>query len=137
MSQIRTRGIPRARGMSAFRSALRWGVLVLVVFAMGPACAQDPARTDTMAKNDNVEKIPPDVKKAIVDNVAGANPSAVFVVNQDGTVISLTDKSPIPVGNNVRFPRKKSEVTWTQNITIFKYDNPSVCIIIGGSQRCY
>lgn len=90
---------------------------------------------EPMDSHPRVEKIPRDLKMAIESKVQGAKPSAVFVVNQDGTVIALTDGPPL--SSNVPFPRPKDQIEWTNSITIFKYKNPAVCLMIGGTQVCF
>jgi hypothetical protein len=113
-------------------------VLAVVTLSMGSACAQELKSTavepiETKDSDPNVAKLTSDLASQLTFN--GIQPAVAFVIDEKGNVTVLS-KSTNP-RSNVKFPRKKSEIEWTQEITVFKYSNPAICPIIGGWQGCY
>jgi hypothetical protein len=127
----------RVGTFSKFRESLRWCVLALAALSAGSACAQSPKVAEVADDDPDVRELPDAVRDVLKQSGVSSAPSAVFVVNKDGTVVSLTDKRPFPDGKTVRFPRRNDEFDWTQSISIFKYKNPSTCIMIGTKQKCF
>jgi hypothetical protein len=82
-----------------------------------------------------VTQLTPELKKSLAS--ISTDVDVVFVVDQDGKVTIVSQAESTKSAENVRFPRPEDEISWTKSITVFKYKNPSTCIIIGGTQRCY
>lgn len=132
MSPMKAQVTFRAKHVSVFRSTLQWCVLVLVMLPIGSACAQDPYKAATSGPR--LEALPPEVAKAL--SFDGREPAVVFVLDQDGRITALTGTGkPLP-NRSVEFPRGPDEIAWTQSITVFKYKNPSICVIGLGWQFC-